>query len=108
MEGERSPILMKFRSTVFCPVIPFLALGAKCLWGVGISLYCQGLFSLLGRTLPAKKPHLATRKTFFICRIISIMINLSLSFFFYFSLGEAPPEEVFPKEQALYIVHPLL
>ena len=51
----------------------------------------HGLLSLLGRTLPAKMPHLATRETFFICRIISIMINLSLSFCFYFSLGEPRP-----------------
>ena len=93
---------MKFRSVVLCPMMPFLASGAKCLWGVGISLYWHGLLSLLGRTLPAKMPHLATRETFFICRIVSIRINL---FFFFFSLGEAPPEGVSSKEQALYIVH---
>ena len=70
------------------------------LWGVGISLYWHSLLSLLGRTLPAKTPHLATREIFFICRILSIRINL-----FFFSLGEAPPEGVSSKEQALYIVH---
>ena len=71
----------------------------KVLWGVGISLYWHSLLSLLGRTLLAKTPHLATRETFFICRILSIRINL-----FFFSLGEAP-RGGFSKEQALYIVH---
>ena len=74
--GEHSPILMKFRSAVFCPMISFLALGARCLWGVGISLYWHSLLSLLGRTLPAKMPHLATKETPFICKIVSITINL--------------------------------
>ena len=63
----------------------------------------HNLLSLLGGTLLAKMPHLATRETFFICRIVSIRINLF--FFFFFSLGEAPPEGVSSKEQALYIVH---
>ena len=40
----------------------------------------HGLLSLLGRTSQAKMPHLATRETFFICRIVSIRINL---FYFY-------------------------
>ena len=83
--GEHSPILMKFRSTVFCPMIPLLASGAKCLWRVGFSLNWHGLLSLLGRTLPAKMAHLATRETLFICRIVSIRINP-----FSHSLGEAP------------------
>ena len=76
---------MKFRSTVFCPMIPLLASGAKCLWRVGFSLNWHGLLSLLGRTLPAKMAHLATRETLFICRIVSISINP-----FSHSLGEAP------------------
>ena len=83
--GERSPILMIFRSTVFCPMIHLLALGAMCLWRVSFSLYWHGLLSLLGRTLPAKMAHLATRETLFICRIVSIRINP-----FSHSLGEAP------------------
>ena len=61
----------------------------------------HGLLSLLGRTLPAKMPHLATRETFFICRIVSITINL----FFFFLAWVRPPEGLFSKEQALYIVH---
>ena len=76
---------MEFRSAIFCPMIPRLALGARCLWSVGFSLYWHGLLSLLGRTLPAKMAHLATRETLFICRIVSIRINP-----FSHSLGEAP------------------
>ena len=61
----------------------------------------HGLLSLLGRTLPAKMPHLATRETFLFVE----SFPLGLISLFLFSLGEAPPEEVFSKEQALYIVH---
>ena len=99
--GERSPILMKFRSVVLCPMMPFLASGAKCLWGVGISLYWHGLLSLLGRTLPAKMPHLATRETFFICRIVSIRINL---FFFFFLAWVRLPLRGFPPRSRLCIL----
>ena len=95
---------MKFRSAVLCPMTPFLALGAKCLWGVGISLYWHSLLSLLGRTLPTKMPHLATRETFFICRIISIMINLSLSFFFFILAWVRPPLRRFSPRSRLCIL----
>ena len=67
------------------------------LWGVGISLYWHSLLSLLGRTLLAKTPHLATRETFFICRILSIRINL-----FFFSLGEAPLRGFFQGAGSVY------
>ena len=54
---------------------------------------CRGLLSPFSRTLPAKMPYLAIRETFFICRILFIMI-IFISFFFFslffLPLGEAP------------------
>ena len=49
----------------------------------------HSLLSLLGRTLPAEMPHLATRETFFICRIFFIMI-IFLSLFFFLAWVRPP------------------
>ena len=60
----------------------------------------RGLLSLFSRTLPAKMPHLATRKTFFICR------TFLLRFFLFVCFAQVrPPEGIFSKKQALHIVH---
>ena len=107
--GERSPILMIFRSTVFCPMIPFLASGAKCLQGVGISLYWHGLLYLLGRTLPGKKCPIWPQEKHFLF-VESFPLGLIFFIFIYLLLllfwpGWGPPERFFSKEYALYIVH---
>ena len=60
----------------------------------------HGLLSLFSRTLPAKMSHLATRETFFICRIFFITIVFLLFF-----AWVRPPGGVFCKEQALYIAY---
>ena len=68
-----------------------------------------GLLSLFSKTFWQKMFYLASRETFCICKVLFIT-NIFLFFFpvflpfsfFFFLLGEAPPEGILCKEQALF------
>ena len=69
------------------PMIGFLALGAKVPLGGWYYSVFAWLVGPAWQDTAGKMSHLATEETFlFICRILSIMINLSffLSFFLFF------------------------